>query len=149
MKLVIICAFALPVLVLTIDYTNNAFLDAVGDRMPAQQNASIQAAWQNNVDFWNNSLAAIFFLFAIIAIGLTIFLASHPFLLIAWIFFNLIILWLHDALMEVLSVIIASPLNTGAMDVAIGFIQTDMISGIVIINIILGAVLFGKRAMFS
>lgn len=148
--LVVTCVIVLPIIILAIDTINTEMNTAIGASnlsINATVNQSIQESWAQNRNFWDESLPAIFFIFAALSIGLTIFLSSHPFLLIAWVFFQMLILWLHDALLEVLTQVVASPLNTGAMATSISFIENDMAKAVVMINIILGIVLFGKRAL--
>ena len=148
--LVVSCVLVIPIIVMAIDLVNSEMNTAVGDsglNINATVNESIQESWTQNKNFWDQSLPAIFFIFAAISVGLTIFLSSHPFLLIAWVFFNMLILWLIDALLEVLAAVVASPLNTGAMATSISFMENDLAKAVIMINIILGIVLFGKRAI--
>jgi hypothetical protein len=117
-------------------------------KLPAQMNASANAAWTNNQQFADNSFAAIFFIFGAISIGLTIFLQSHPLFMVAWLFFCIILFFTFDILTDALTPFMSSSLNTGAMNNAWAFFHGDMPKGLMVLNVLLGAVLFGKRAGF-
>lgn len=142
----VVIFFVLVVTVLTADYVWTAIsATPIMDDVPESVDNSTTATWENTTNFMDTSFQALFLIFAVVGIGLTILLASHPFMLVAWMLVNLVILFIYDTLCDFLTVFQTSDLNTGAMDVAIAFIENDMAKTIVLINILIGAVLFGKR----
>lgn len=131
--------------VLVTDFIVQTVMGAMSDKIPASLNTSINNSWDNNVAIYNNSYPVIFFLFGAVIIGLTVFLNSHPIFILAWIFFQMILLWIFDALRQALVPILASPLNTGAMSVAASFVMDDLAPALIILNILLGIVFLGKN----
>lgn len=143
----VILAFAFVVILLTMDYIWTAVIGVIGPDMPGNTSQSMNASWTQNKQFADDSFTAIWFLLAAVSIGLTIFLGSHPIVLVAWIFFNFVILFVVDSLTDFLTAFLASDMNTGSMNDAASFVQTDMPKAIVGVNILLGIIMFGKRAV--
>lgn len=131
----------------TLDYAMDAVRPHYNDSIPANTSAKIDSAWTNNQQFFDGSAAALFLIFAVLSIVLTIFLASHPVLLVIWIFVNLVVLFVYDTFDLFLVQFMASSLNTGAMDSAYNFFHGDLPKAVAIINMIAGLILFGKRGV--
>jgi len=145
----VIFAFLFVIVILTSDYLYNAVMgtEYLENNIPAEINESVEDSWDTNVSFANNSFAGIWFILGIVSIGLTIFLASHPIVLIGWILFNIITLFVFDVLTDFLTQFLLSDLNTGVMNVAIAFIENDLAKAVIVLNVLIGAVLFGKQVL--
>ena len=144
----IVAAFAMIIVLgLIMSFVMPKFLEPMAADLPPGANATITAQTDRVVGFLNLSFIALFFIFAGATIGLTIFLASHPVGLALWLIFNITTLVVWDSLSEFITGIAATDLNTGDMDTAISFFQGDMPKAIVVINVLIGAVMFGKRGV--
>lgn len=144
----VIFAVALIVVVVTLNYIMGAVFPTVQDDIPVSMNSSLNNSWDRQVQFANNSFAAIWFMFAVVSIALAFLIKSHPILLFAWLMFNVVLFFVYDSLSDFLTDFLASSLNDeNAMDVAVSFFQSDIPKAIVIINLLLGFVLFGKGAL--
>jgi len=144
---IVIFAFVFITVILACSYVYNTVMGEIGPLVPAEANASIGSAWSNNLQFADDSFAAIWFILAAISIGLTIFLGSHPVVLAVWLLFNIVCFFVYDVLTDFLTSFLATDLNTGAMNDAVSFVTGGMGKAIVVINVLIGAVLFGKRVM--
>lgn len=142
----VIFAFVFVVVVLSGSFVYTTVMGAIDQDLPPAANASISASMNSNMEFADNSFSAIWFILAAISIGLTIFLGSHPVVLAVWLMFNIVAFFVFDILSDFLAGFLASDLNTGEMNDAVAFIQGDMPKAIVVVNVLIGAVLFGKRA---
>lgn len=142
-------AFALLVTMVACNYMLEAMMGHIEGDIPETTNASVHDSWDQNMEFADNSFAAVWFLLAAISIGLTIMLASHPVVLIAWLLFNVLCLFVWDTMNDFLTPFLASDLNLGGMEDAASFVQTDLPKAIIGVNILVGMVLFGKRAVIG
>lgn len=144
---IVIFAFVFITVVLSSSFVYNTVMGEISEDIPAEANESISASMSSNMQFADDSFAAIWFIMAAVSIGLTIFLGSHPVVLAVWMLFNIVCFFVYDILDDFLTGFLATSLNTGEMNDAVSFVQGDMPKAIVIINVLIGAVLFGKRAM--
>ncbi len=144
---IVIFAFVFITVVLASSYIFNTVMGAIGPDLPVETNTSVNAAWSNNVQFADDSFAAIWFILAAISIGLTIFLGSHPVVLAVWLMFNFVCFFVYDVLSDFLTEFLTTDLNTGVMNDAVSFVTGGMAKAIVVINVLIGAVLFGKRVL--
>lgn len=143
----VIFAFVFIVVVLSSTFILNTVMAQIGPDIAPEVNSSVMDSWEQNKTFADDSFTAIWFILAAISIGMTIFLGSHPVMLAVWVLFNITAFFVYDMLDDFLTVFLATPLNTGDMNDAAAFVQGDMPKAIVVINVLIGAVLFGKRAM--
>ena len=128
------------------NYAIGVLMPELDDYMTPEMNTSINDSWDNNVAIYNGSFVAIWFIFMVLTIVLTITLQSHPAFLILWLFFNIVFLWVYDAMLQFLIPFLDSEINTGDLDDASSFLLNDIGKFTIFVNIILGAVLFGKNA---
>lgn len=112
---------------------------------PANVTTAFNDSINETVGFWDTSFAAMFVLLGIASIVLTIFLASNPALLLAWILMNMATLFVWDQLNDVLTIFLTMPFDGGQMNTAIAFFQTGIPMAVPILNLIMGVVIFGKR----
>lgn len=149
---VLIAGFALIITVWALDLTFKSVMDSVGPELTTvygnnTYETNINTAWDNTTAFYNSSFAAMYVIASAISIGLTIFLRSHPLILVAWIFFNIVFFFLWDSLVDVMDAIAATTLNTGVMDDALLFFTTDIPRVAMLVNVCMAAVFLGKRVV--
>jgi len=135
------------VLVMAYSFVFDAFMPRIQDDLPVGANETLINAMDKTETFADNSFIAMFFIFSAVIIGATVFLVSHPLGLAIWLCMNIITILVWDALDDLITGLEASSLNTGVMSNAIAFFHGDLPKAAVIINVLLGAVLFGRRAM--
>lgn len=121
------------------------FMAAVGPNMPGNTSTQVSGVWTGNISFFDSSFAAIFVIMAVMSIGFTLFLNSHPVFLVIWLFANLLTLFVWDVMMDVLTDVITALGVVASFPNSVAFLQNDMAQAIVVINVLLGVVLFGKK----
>ena len=141
----IIGAFALIVVVLAMDYVQNSVMTSIGPKISPTNVAKIDKAWDQNRDFMNTGFIAMFIILAMIGVILSALVSSHPVFLVAWLLFNLVVLFVWDNLVSAMDAITSSSINTGNMNDAINFFKSDMAKVVVFVNILVALGLFGKR----
>jgi hypothetical protein len=99
----------------------------------------------NNIGFFNLSFITIFLVIGFISVILSAYVSSNPLFLVAWIFINLILLFVYDTMFDALSYFIGSTIDDGSMDSAIAFFNGGLPKSIPILNVLVAIALFGKR----
>jgi len=148
-SLYIVAGFAMIILLtLTMSYVMpKVMTPLVNAGLPPSANTTIMTKVTQTTNFLDSSFAALFFIFGATSIGLTIFLQSHPVALAFWLIFCIVTILVWDTMVEFITSVEATSLNDHSMDMAISFFKGDMAKAIVVINVLMGAVLFGKRAV--
>lgn len=141
----VVGAFVLIMIVLAMDYTFDSVFPLIQNQIPSNQSTALSSAWTKNNDFFNGSFPAIFFLFSFVALVAAAFISSNPVYLIIFIFINLVLLFVYDAMTQFLTQFMTSSLNTGSMNTAQNFVNNDLPKGIIVLNILLAALLYGRR----
>lgn len=136
--------FTLITVVLVGDYIYNAVFPLVSPQIQTNISTSLSDTWTTTTGFYNGSFIAIFLILGIVSLILAAKLASSPVYLLMFLLFNLVILWFYDGLSTYLTLFLASPLNTGSMNTAASFLQNGLPKALIVINIIVAIVLFGK-----
>lgn len=136
----------LIILALTFNHVFDVFMPKIQDDLPVGANETLTRAMDRTTNFLDTSFIALFFIFSAVVIGLTVFLISHPVGLAIFLMMQIVTIMVWDSLDTLLTGIEASAINGGEMDTALAFFHGDMPKAIVIINILLGAVMFGRRA---
>lgn len=142
---IMVGAFLLIITLLTVDFTLKAILPEVQDEVPEQTYDKLNASWTNNANIFNNSYSALFVLFALVSLALAVFLPSHPVFLIVWFLVNLVMIWVYDTMDIFLQGFLNSDLDTGVADSAVSFVDNTLPKAALILNMLIGMVLFGKR----
>jgi hypothetical protein len=91
------------------------------------------------------SFITIFLVIGFISVILSAYVSSNPLFLVAWIFINLILLFVYDTMFDALSYFIGSTIDDGSMDSAIAFFNGGLPKSIPILNVLVAIALFGKR----
>ena len=100
-----------------------------------------------NEQFYDASFAALFIIVLAISAVLTVFLASHPVVLMVWLLFNTVMIFVYDALNDYLTAFLLTDLNTGVMNTAVAFFQSGVPKALIIGNVLMAVVLLGKRGV--
>jgi hypothetical protein len=121
------------------------FIGVVGPHLPANVSSTVNSSVMGPFTTVNNFIPALFYILSAIAIGATIYLQSNPVWLAIWLVINIAALVVWDGLDDFLTTYAASAANTGLMTTAISFFHNDIPKATVIINVLMGCVLYGKR----
>lgn len=140
-------AFILIIVVLSMDYAFTQVMSSIEPDLPAERFASLNESWTNNATMMNDSFSALFVVFGLVSLALAIFLPSHPVFLVVWILLNLVMIWVYDTMELFLQAFLDSDLDTGIMDDATSFVDTTLPKAALVLNMLIGTVLFGKRVM--
>ena len=144
----LVAGFAVVIIIaLTMSYTMPKVLAPMQDDLPPGVNTTIMDSVNRTTNFLDTSFAALFFIFSAATIGMTIFIQSHPVALAFWLMFNIVTLLVWDVMVDFITIIESTVLNTHSMDTALAFFKGDLPKAIVVVNVLMGAVLFGKRAV--
>lgn len=123
------------------------FASAYASSSPSVQSTqqTLNSSVNNNFTFFNASYVGLFIVMALVSIGLTIFVSSHPVFLFAWLLVNLVTLMVYDAILPSVVSFAGSSLNTGAMSNAFTFFQSGIAKVIIVLNVIMAVVLIGGK----
>jgi len=147
--ILLVFSFVFVVILLSADYSFTKVFDSIDQDLPTARAEKYNASWNNNVSFFNNSFSALWAIFALISLALALLLPSHPVFLIIWLLLNLVMIWLYDTLEVFLQKFLESDLDTGAMDQATNFVDTTLPKAALVLNMLVGIVLFGKRVVYG
>ena len=139
--------FVLILVWLICDYVWIAVFPTINQSGNEEIAATLDTSWDKSKEFADGSYVALFLIIGVIGCVLTVFLAGHPIMLIAWLFINLIALFLYDIFNDFLTVFLLTDLNTGMMSTAVSFFQNGMPKAIIILNMLMALIFLGKRGM--
>lgn len=108
---------------------------------------NLSAGITKNEQFFDTSFAALFVIVIAVSAVLTVFLASHPVVLMVWLLFNTVLIFVYDSLNDYLTVFLLTDLNTGVMNTAVAFFQSGMPKALIFGNVLMAIVLLGKRGL--
>lgn len=111
---------------------------------PSNITNTLNASYNNTMNFYDMGFGALFFLFSIIALALVLLLPSHPVFLLMWLFINIVLFFLYDTLDTVVTGIKGTSLDNGRMNNAMSFFNHDMPKALMIFNALIAIVLYGR-----
>jgi hypothetical protein len=147
----VVIAFILIIVVNVSDYIHQQVFVPMNDSsktstpLNQSQYDTIEAQWQQNKNFFDNSFTAIFIVAGIASVLMAAMLAPYPAALAVFLLINLVTLFLYDGLNTYLTAFLTGSLNTGAMSYAVAFWQSGVPKLIIGLNILMAVVLFGKK----
>lgn len=138
-------------LIVTLNIADFVYNEAMPDasEIPEPVHTALDRSWTNTKTFYNNSFAAIFIIAGLAAVLLTAYLYSSPVALAVWLLFNMVSLFIYDAVTEYLSSFLASSLNTNAMIDAVAFWNSGVPLLIPGLSLAMAIIMFGRTVLIG